>query len=157
MARSVVTAGSHRCERCELAPRWCVCAGIEPVVCSLHVDVLIHHREWWRPTSTGRLIHRVVPGSRRHLYRHDLPLKPEDIVRPGKTLWILHPLGEPMPREQRPEELQVLLLDGSWGESAAMMRSVESWGRRISLPMTGESRYRLRDQQGAGLFPRWKR
>jgi DTW domain-containing protein len=145
-------AGSRRCERCEFAPRWCICAGIEPMESALHVDVLIHHRERWRPTSTGRLINRVMPASRGHIYQHDTPLRSREIVRPGKTVWILHPLGEPLPREQRVDELQVLLLDGSWGESAGMMRSVETWGRRICLPMSGESRYRLRAQQGTGLF-----
>ena len=152
MARSVVLAGSRRCERCELSPRWCVCAGIEAVECRLQVDVLMHHREQWRPTSTGRLINRVVPGSRGHVYQHDIPLRPAEIMRPGKTLWILHPLGEPIAVVPPPGELQVLLLDGSWGESAAMMKTVETWGRRISLPMSGESRYWLRAQQGTGLF-----
>jgi DTW domain-containing protein YfiP len=151
MARSVVLAGSERCERCELAPRWCICAGVEPVVAPVQVDVLLHHRERWRPTSTGRLINRVVAGSRGHVYRHDVPLKRDDIVAPGKTVWILHPLGEALPAA-RPEELQVLLLDGSWGEAAGMLHAVEPWGRRVCLPMAGQSRYWLRAQQGAGLF-----
>jgi DTW domain-containing protein YfiP len=29
---------------------------------------------------------------------------------------------------------------------------VKSWGRLVSLPMTGPSRYLLRDQQGAGNY-----
>lgn len=125
---------------------------METVECGLQVDVLMHYRESWRPTSTGRLIKRVVSGARSHVYQHDIPLKEADVTLPGRTLWILHPLGEPMPVAPPTGELQVLLLDGSWGEAARMMKAVEGWGRRISLPMAGESRYRLRAQQGTGLF-----
>jgi hypothetical protein len=116
------------------------------------VDVLIHHREFWRPTSTGRLINRVIPASRGHVFRHDLPLNRAAIMQPDRTLWILHPLGEPLPAGAPPEDLQVLLLDGSWREAARMMHGVERWGRLVSLPMAGPSRYLLRDQQGEGKY-----
>jgi hypothetical protein len=76
----------------------------------------------------------------------------ESVARPGKDLWVLHPLGEPMPLDARAEDVQVLLLDGSWGEAADMKKDVEGWGRRVSLPMTGKSRYWLRTQQGEGQF-----
>ena len=33
-----------------------------------------------------------------------------------------------------------------------MMNGVKPWGRLVSLPMTGPSRYLLRDQQGAGNY-----
>jgi hypothetical protein len=114
--------------------------------------VLIHNRESFRPTSTGRLINRVVPESRGHLYRHDLPLRRDDIMRAGRELWVLHPQGEPPPAGAKPENVQVLLLDGSWREAARMRTEVVSWGRTVSLPMSGASRYKLRGQQGAGLF-----
>lgn len=132
--------------------RWCICEGFAPIDCPLEIDVLIHHREWWRPTSTGRLINRVIPASRGHVFRHDLPLTEAAIVRPGRTLWILHPLGEPIPKNEAPEGLQVLLLDGSWREAARMMHGVKRWGRLVSLPMTGPSRYLLRDQQGTDRY-----
>jgi len=160
MSRSVVR-GAPRCERCRYALRWCICAGERPIELPLAIDVLIHHREFWRPTSTGRLINRVIPASRGHVFRHDLPLNESAIRRPGREIWILHPLGEPLgacpelacgePAESA-EEPQVLLLDGSWREAARMMRGVEGWGRLVSLPMTGPSRYLLRDQQGAGNY-----
>jgi len=57
-----------------------------------------------------------------------------------------------MPTDQRPDDLQLLLLDGSWGEAADMKKAVEGWGRRVCLPMTGKSRYWLRAQQEAGQF-----
>lgn len=154
MARSVVLAGTVRCERCQLPPRWCVCAGLGPVESALGVDVLMHHREQWRPSSTGKLIERVVNGSRTHLYQREKPRERAELVRSGRELWILHPLGEPLDRMTLPpaEDVQVLLLDGSWGEAAEMLRAVEPWGRRVSVPMAGKSRYWLREQQGEGKF-----
>ena len=151
MSRSVVLGSAPRCERCRFSPRWCICAGLRTVESPLEIDVLIHHREFWRPTSTGRLINRVIPASRGHVFRHDLPLIETAIRRPGRELWILHPLGEPLPAVPASAP-QVLLLDGSWREAARMMHGVERWGRLVNLPMTGPSRYLLRDQQGAGNY-----
>jgi len=152
MARSVVLNQSPRCGRCHLPPRWCICAGLRPVDCPVKVDVLMHHMEVWRPSSTGHLISRVIPTANLHLFRRERPLEPGTILVPGKTLWILHPLGEPLPAATAPADLQVLLLDGTWRQAGEMMRAVEPWGRRVALPMTGESRYWLRTQAGAGKF-----
>jgi DTW domain-containing protein YfiP len=76
----------------------------------------------------------------------------EAVVRPGRELWILHPRGEELPVGSDPANLQVLLLDGSWSEAGSMLEVVGQWGRRISLPMSGPSRYWLRNAPGAGKY-----
>lgn len=152
MARSVVLNPTLRCTRCQHIPRWCVCEGLRMVNCPVAVDVMMHAREFFRPSSTGHLIQRVVAGARTHVWRHDAVPVREAVLRPGKDVWVLHPLGEPMPADAGPENVQVLLLDGSWGEAADMKKTVEGWGRRVSLPMTGQSRYWLRAQQGEGQY-----
>jgi hypothetical protein len=121
---------------------------------ALAVDVLMHHREQWRPSSTGKLIGRVVADAHTHIYRREVPPARAAVVRPGRELWVLHPLGEPLAAAALPPaaNVQVLLLDGSWGEAAEMMRAVEPWGRRVRLPMEGKSRYWLREQQEAVKF-----
>jgi hypothetical protein len=113
------------------------------------VDVLIHQREVWRPTSTGRLIHRVVENSRTFLHQRGSHPDPKAIVDPSRELWILHPRGIPLEAAPQtdPKQIQVLLLDGNWTESGEMLRAVENWGRRVSLPLTGSSRYWLREQR----------
>lgn len=147
MARSVILESTLRCDRCRFVPRWCICAGLRTVASPLQVDVLIHRREFWRPTSTGRLINRVMPASRGHVFEREAPPRREAIVAPGRELWILHPRGEAMSAGVAPSGVQVLLLDGSWREAAAMLPVVEGWGRKVRLPMTGPSRYWLRAQQ----------
>ena len=152
MARSVVLQSTRRCEQCLLPTRWCVCAGLVTIVTPLQVDVLIHHRERWRPSSTGNLVTRTLQGSRQHLWRRERRLSAADVRLPGRDLWILHPKGEPVPTGADPSAVQVLLLDGSWREASAMAQEIGAWGRLVSLPMAGESRYWLRAQQDGGRF-----
>ena len=150
--RSVVRGTTVRCERCRLPPRWCVCAGLREVRCPLEVDVLAHHRECHRPTSTGNLICRVLPESRHHVWRRERHIDADQLRAAGRELWIVHPHGSPVPAGAASENVQVVLLDGAWGEASAMAREISSWGRMVSLPMTGESRYWLRAQQDGGRF-----
>lgn len=132
--------------------RWCVCAGLRAITCPVQVDVLMHHREHFRPSSTGNLIERAITGSRIHLWRRERRLTAADVAATGRELWIIHPAGGPLPTGAAPEKVQVVLLDGSWREASAIAREVGSWGRSVALPMTGESRYWLRAQQDGGRF-----
>jgi len=152
MARSVVLQTTKRCDRCRFTPRWCICPAYEPVTSPLQVDVLFHHREFHRPTSTGRLVNRLVPGSRHHIFRSNHVLIREAIVAPARELWILHPRGEPLPEAANPAGLQVLLIDGSWRESARMAQALTGWGRLVRLPEAGASRNELRRQDHAGNY-----
>ncbi len=152
MGRSVVFNSSPRCERCRLPPRWCVCEAHRPVESALGVTVLMHHMEVWRPSSTGHLINRVLPAAQLHQFRAERGLVKEEVVMPGRELWILHPSGESLPTDTPAEKIQVMLLDGTWIQAGTMMKELEGWGRRVSLPMTGDSRYWLRAQAGEGRF-----
>jgi DTW domain-containing protein len=152
MPRSVVLKGAPRCPSCQLAPRWCICAGLRPVAVAPQVDVLMHTRELLRPSSTGHLLGRIVAGSRLHEWRPEAPPRRDDVSRPGRELWILHPQGDAPPPVADPAALQVVLLDGSWVQATDMAHAVAPWGRRVRLPMAGESRYWLRRQAGEGQF-----
>jgi DTW domain-containing protein len=109
----------------------------------------MHHREQFRPSSTGHLIHRVIPASRHHLWRRERGLNPAEFHVPGRELWIMHPQGEPMPTDRHASEVQIVLLDGSWRETSAMAQEIGHWGRLVSLPMDATSRYWLRTQADA--------
>lgn len=150
--RSVVLKPTSRCSRCLLPPRWCICSVHEDIRSPLQVDLLIHPRELNRPSSTGALLTRVMPEARRHVWDHQNPPTPEQVIVPGRDVWILHPHGRPAPAGAQASEVQVLLLDGLWNETSTMARSVSSWGRLVNLPMTGESRFWLRAQKDGGRF-----
>lgn len=117
----------------------------------LGVDVLMHFMEAYRPSSTGHLIGRIVPAARTHQFGRGPAARPAALVLPGEELWILHPQGE-APPPIAPARLRVLLLDGTWTQAAGMARAAAPWGRRVRLPLTGESRYWLRAQAGPGRF-----
>ena len=152
MSRSVVLASTPRCDQCRFARRWCICSAFQAIECPLEIDVLIHHREFMRPTSTGRLINRVVPASRRHMFKRETPPGRESIVRCDRKLWILHPRGDALPAAESPSAVQVLLLDASWPEATRMSQVVAPWGKLVRLPPQGPSRYRLRGQQFSGNY-----
>lgn len=163
MGRSVVLAGAARCPGCRLPPRWCVCDAFPPVETRLAVHVLIHRFEQRKPSSTGNLVARTVAGAACHVYRrvsrHVLASGlTADALDPDRELWILHPCGEPLPLagppEQTPrgEQIQILLLDGTWRQAGDMLRTVDRLGRCVRLPDTTATpgRYWLRDQPEPG-------
>lgn len=152
LVRSVVLNTSIRCPNCRLTPRWCVCAAHACVTLPLETDVLMHHREEYRWSSTGHLIERVVRPSRRRLWRRERRISAAEIRVPDRELWILHPHGEPVPIDAAAENVQIVLLDGSWSETSAMAQEVSSWGRLVRLPMNGESRFWLRAQADESRF-----
>lgn len=156
MARSVILAGTIRCDGCCLPPRWCLCEALRPVTSRVAVDVLIHRRENWRPTSTGKLIARTLVGARTHVYQRVDPPTLAAVQRPGRELWILHPQGEPVerlvPRPVDHPAPQVLLLDGNWAQAGEMLRQVQGWGRAVRLSQAGASRYWLRSQEHLERF-----
>ena len=152
MPRSVVRAGAPRCHSCRLAPRWCICDSIPVVETGIHVDVLMHRNEQWKPSSTGKLVERAVKGARCHVFDREKHRRGDEqlaaaIPRAGRELWILHPLGEPIPDRGTAGEqpaVQVLLLDASWRQAGELLRAVDGLGKRVCLPAMGPSRYWLR-------------
>ena len=155
MARSVVLAGTPRCDVCRLPPRWCICGVLSPVETAIRIDVLIHRSEQWRPSSTGGLVTRAVAGARCHVYQredrfHVGAFQPTAIPLPGHEVWILHPRGEEMPARGAAPPPQVVLLDGNWRQANEMLRVVERTGRCVRLPPAGASRFWLRDQYATG-------
>lgn len=105
-----------------------------------------------RPSSTGHLIQRIIPGARQHLWRRERSLSVDEVRVAGREVWVLHPHGAPAPAEFAAASVQIVLLDGSWREATTMAREVAGWGRLVSLPMAGESRFWLRAQTEAGRF-----
>lgn len=165
MARSVVLAGTGRCDGCRLPPRWCVCGALPTVDSSLAVDILIHRREQWRPSSTGALLARVLDNARLHVHRPDpcsrmSPVLPTTLFRPGHEGWVLHPQGDPIGAEatlaSRSLPLEVVLLDGNWREAGEMLRLVNAAAataaregaepiRVVRLPASAPGRFWIRE------------
>ncbi|MGC4071443.1 MAG: hypothetical protein QM760_02775 [Nibricoccus sp.] len=129
-------------------PRWCICAGLRTLDV-LAIDVLMHHEEILKPTSTGHLIQRIIPGSRRHVF--DSTTAPsirhlDPAIRAASSGSSTPPAIHLRPDRILPA-FRCSLLDASWAQAGDMARTISGWGRRVSLPMSGKSRYWLRSQQ----------
>jgi len=97
------------------------------------------------------LVRRLFPEARLTVWINRGPAP--GAIRPERPeMWILHPHGELLSAASGVPSAQVVLLDGSWSEASAMAKTVGRQGRLVSLPMTGESRFWLRDQQDGGRF-----
>jgi DTW domain-containing protein YfiP len=150
--RSVVLNATARCPRCNLTPRWCICAAHADIHSPLELALLTHKRELHRPSSTGNLITRLFPAARRHTWFAEQPPARAQVIDPERETWVLHPNGLPAPADIAPEAVQVVMLDGSWSESAGMARTVSAWGRLVRLPLSGTSRFWLRAKQEGGRY-----
>jgi len=150
--RNIIADTTQRCRRCRLPSRWCICAAQESIRTALAVDVVMHHREYYRPSSTGHLVTRIMADARLHLWRRERRLSADEVRRSGREMWILHPTGEEAPAVVEASSIQVVLLDGSWSETSAMAQEIAGWGRRVRLPIVGASRFWLRAQQDNGRF-----
>jgi DTW domain-containing protein YfiP len=157
MGRSVVRAGGVRCPGCSLPPRWCICDAVAPVDTPLGVHVFIHRHEHVKPSSTGRLVARVVSGATARIYQRQSRFFPAvgfppEALAADRELWILHPDGGPWPGAAAgagpSAGRQVMLLDGTWRQAGEMLRTVENLGRCVRLPgsTARPSRFWLRDQ-----------
>jgi len=119
------------------------------------VHVLIHRQEQAKPSSTGKLIARVVEGATCHVYeRLNCSIAPSSLsphaIAADRELWVFHPHGEPLSSSTagligQSRLPQILLLDGTWRQAREMLRSVEGMGRCVRLPDPGPSRYWLRE------------
>ena len=170
MARSVVLAGAKRCEGCRLPPRWCVCGALPTVDTAVAVDILIHRREQWRPSSTGALLARSIRGARLHVHRPDphcreAPALPAALLRPDHVCWVLHPQGDSIADECPPapsaRPRQVVLLDGNWREAGEMLRLINAAAgaagregsaalRVVRLPEGAPGRFWIREAPAPG-------
>lgn len=150
--QSVIQRPGILCSACSLPGRWCICPAHCAIETDLQISLLTHQREHMRASSTGNLVHRVIKNTTRHIWYTANPPSAAQVIQPGKEVWLLHPNGHALPEHADPASIQVVLLDGSWTETGLIARTAGSWGRLVSLPMQGASRYWLREKQAGGRF-----
>ena len=146
--------GNPRCDGCGLTPATCVCAQFPRVRWSTPVAIVQHARERFKPTSTGRLLARMVEGLRVLPYGlREPPFDPAPLRDSGIEWRLLYPHeGAPLldPRERR----GLILLDGTWNQCARMARRAP-WISRlpcVALPPGPPSFWTVQAQhQESGL------
>lgn len=144
------------CEGCGLAIPYCCCSQITPQGSQLELALLLHENEPPRPTTTSKIIQKVLPNSSTYIWqRIDPPQELIDRIQDENTdSWLLFPADRPelVSRSKKftgaaPERNTLIIIpDGTWKEVRKIVRK-SPWLSDLPLlafdPET-PSRYDLR-------------
>ena len=119
---------SERCSQCRLHIRLCICSAIPRHDLATRLILVMHRREWQKPTATGPLALAVLVNSELRIQgnRED-PLDFSDLDTPARRTLLLYP-GEGVPVLSRaflsgdPRPVNLVVADGSWRQASRMGR-----------------------------------
>lgn len=141
----------------------CICDLIPRLSLQTRVVVVMHYREWSKPTASAPLIALADPRTEIRLRgEKDVPFDANGLVLESHQTLLLYPSDdavvlspEVVARDPRPVTLVVP--DGTWGQASRMVKREPALQdlARVVLPDMGPSRYRLRHEPkhgGLGTF-----
>ena len=117
---------SERCPRCRLQSQLCICDAAPRLELATRLIMVMHKREWSKPTATGPLALAVLANSELRIQgEREHPLDFRDLEGNGRRTLLLYP-GDEAPvlsqsllaRDPRPVDLVVP--DGNWRQAARM-------------------------------------
>lgn len=119
---------SERCQLCRLHTRLCICSATPHHDLATRLILVMHHREWTKPTATGPLALAVLANSELRIqgYREQ-PLDFSDLDTAGRRTLLLYP-GEGVPVLSRtfltadPRPVNLVVADGTWRQASRMGR-----------------------------------
>ena len=147
-----------RCAACRMHREDCLCALVPRLDLKTRVVVIMHCREWKRPTASAPLFTLAAPNSEIRLRgRKDMPFDDKGIVVPDRRTWLLYP-GEnatvlsPDLVQEDPRPVTLVVPDGSWRQASKVgqREPVLAGVSQIVLPDMGPSSYRLRNEPKEG-------
>lgn len=151
-----------RCPDCGLHQELCACAQFPRLELGFDLVVVQHVRERGKPTNTGRLLAKMIPGVRIvHFPLIDRTFDEEPLSRPDTDYRVLFPRddaevlqGVPAPAGRR---RGFVLLDGTWHQCSRMTRRVPRVRDMecVALPPGPPSIWGVRtqhDQRGMSTF-----
>jgi DTW domain-containing protein YfiP len=133
---------SERCHKCRLHTRLCICSAISRLDLATRLVLVMHRREWSKPTATGPLALAVLANSELRIQGdQERPLDFRDLDCGKRRTLLLYP-GDEVPvlsrsflaDDSRPVNLVVP--DGSWRQAARMGRRLPGLGHAamVRLP-----------------------
>ena len=136
----------------------CICDLIPRLSLQTRVVVVMHYREWSKPTGSAPLMALVDPRCEIRLRgEKDVPFDANGLVRDDHQTLLLYPdddaevlSPELVARDPRP--LTLVVPDGTWGQASRMVKREPSLVglKRVVLPDMGPTRYRLRHEPKHG-------
>jgi DTW domain-containing protein YfiP len=141
-----------RCKRCFMRETHCICAHIPKIKNQVPMTIVMHARETYKTTNTGRIAHLALKNSR-VLIRGERgrPLKSEDYFPQGPS-YILLTLSDDAPVLSRdfintlPSPAHLVVADGNWRQASRMRHREKALKNMpwVKLPPTTPSEYKLR-------------
>ncbi|MBB5210955.1 tRNA-uridine aminocarboxypropyltransferase [Microbulbifer hydrolyticus] len=158
----------QRCPACQMAAFACICAwrpsAESSLECSVDFVLLMHRKELFKPTNTGRLIVDVFPGTPAFLWnRLEAPEELKAIFDdPHRDCYVVFPADgtENCAREtvralpDSNKKTTLILLDGTWKQCSRMI-GLSRWLDRVpclSLPENLVRSYSVRDSGRSHRF-----
>jgi len=143
---------SERCPHCRMHLTACLCPHIPTYLLETRVVLVMHHREWIKPTATGPLALRSLKNSELRIHgRPDSPLHLGDLNSPERRTLLLYP-GDDIPvlteellaSDTRPVTLVVP--DGTWRQASRMGRRLPGLdhAEMVRLPEGAPTRWGIR-------------
>lgn len=119
---------SERCQTCRLHTHLCICSATPRYDLATRLILVMHHREWIKPTATGPLALSVLMNSELRIqgYREQ-PLDFRDLDTGERRTLLLYP-GEEAQILSRtllsgdPRPVNLVVPDGNWRQAARMGR-----------------------------------
>lgn len=119
---------SERCPQCRLHTHLCICSAIPRLDLATRLVLVMHRREWAKPTATGPLALAVLANSELRIQGHrEHPLNFLDLETEHRRTLLLYPGEESrilsrglLAEDTRPVNLVVP--DGNWRQAARMSK-----------------------------------
>jgi len=143
-----------RCSTCHMHATLCICELVPRLEARTRLSLLVHYREARKPTNTGLLAARCLPGSEVGIVGDRARPLALPLIRPGELGLLLSPDEDAVPLAQYAGSDQPLVLvvpDGSWRQAGKMRRRVPGLAELpcVTLPPT-RTTYRLRAEPRSG-------
>ncbi len=111
-----------RCPTCFSMKISCFCQDLKPIKSELSWSIIMHKREFYLSSNTGRLAQNTLPNCNIQL-RGDLdrPICWEQVIPKNKTCYFLFPSEDAIDitelKNQKMSDLHFIVPDGSWNQA----------------------------------------
>ena len=154
---------ADRCARCRMHAAQCICELLPQLDLQTKVIVVMHHREWKKPTASAALFAECAPSAEIRLRgQRDQPFRDEGIICDERRSLLLYPAEDARVLttaivDEDPRPITLVVPDGSWRQAAkaTQREPVLASLPRVTIPNMGPTRYRLRHEPkegGLGTF-----
>jgi len=143
---------SERCPQCRLHTGLCICSALPRFELATRLILVMHRREWAKPTATGPLALAVLANSELRIQGHrEQPLDFRDLDTPDRRTLLLYPDQEAPVLSRAflsddPRPVNLVVPDGSWRQAARMGKRLPGLehAAMVRLPEGAESGWGIR-------------